>query len=184
MFSFSSKREGRFWLYALLVLLAIFATIPFAKVLIDWVGDTPIIGVGMFLLGCFLVLATILSQGLRVRPGGLELAVGIGMAAAYLLVFVRMAIPTERSHLIEYSILAVFIYEALLERKSNEKRVPLPELLAIMLTLLVGVLDECIQLFVSDRVFDPVDMLFNTIAAVIAVGGSWILAKIRTQVNS
>ena len=31
----------------------------------------------------------------------------MGIAATYLLVFVRMAIPTERSHLIEYGVVAV-----------------------------------------------------------------------------
>ena len=37
---------------------------------------------------------------------------------------------------------------------------------------LVGVLDECIQLLLPSRVFDPVDMLFNALAAVMAVGAS------------
>lgn len=179
MVTFSSKREYHFWLYALLVTFAIFATIPFAGILMDWIGEHSIIGVGLFLLGCLMVLATILSQGFRFRPGGLEIAVGIGISAAYLLVFVRMAIPTERSHLIEYSILAIFIYEALLERRHNGRKMPMLELAAIFLTMLIGLMDECAQQWVPDRVFDPLDMVFNTIAAVLAIGGSWIIRKIK-----
>jgi hypothetical protein len=75
-----------------------------------------------------LVLATVVTQGLKTRPGGAEISVALGVAAAYLLVFVRMAIPTERSHLVEYGVVALFIYEALLERASQGRRVPVPAL--------------------------------------------------------
>ncbi len=78
-----------------------------------------------------------------------------------------MAIP-ERSHLFEYSVVAVFIYEALTERVRQGRRVPVP-LVTALATSLLGTLDEGIQQFLPSRVFDPVDILFNTLAGVMGV---------------
>ena len=113
------------------------------------------------------------------RPGGAEVAVVIGVATAYLLVITRMTVPTERSHLIEYGVVGILIFEALTERASQGRRVPLPPLLAVLATAVLGVLDECIQAILPNRVFDPVDILFNLLAGTMAVGASVALAWAR-----
>ena len=102
----------------------------------------------------------------------------LGVAAVYLMVFARMGIP-ERSHLFEYSVLAVFIYEALLERANQGRRVPVPALLAFLATSLFGVFDECIQAILPSRVFELQDILFNVLAAVMAVLASVALGWAR-----
>jgi VanZ family protein len=89
-----------------------------------------------------------------------------------------MGIP-ERSHLIEYGVVAVFIYEALMERASQGRRVPVPALLAILTTSLFGVLDECIQAILPSRVFEPTDILFNVLAALMAIVASVTLGWTR-----
>ena len=85
------------------------------------------------------------------------------------------------AHMIEYGVLAVFTYEALTERASRGRRVPSPALLAIAVTAAVGVLDEIIQALVPSRVFDPRDMLFNVLAAVMAVAASAALGWARRR---
>ena len=165
---FSSDRERRLWIWTLDVVLAIYLTLGLARTLATALGNSGI-GEALFIICCLLVLATIVTQGLKTRPGGLEIAVALGVMAAYILVFVRMAIPTERSHLIEYGVVAAFIYEALRERASQGRRVPFPALLAVLATSLIGLIDECIQAILPSRVFDPVDILFNVLAAVMAV---------------
>ena len=128
------------------------------------------------------VLAHDLDQPLPASLGTFDaIGVALGVAAAYILVFVRMSIPTERSHLIEYGVVALFIHEALNERTSRGRRVPAPALLAVLATGLVGVLDECIQLLLPSRVFDPVDMLFNVLAAGMAVTASIALSWARSR---
>ena len=122
-------------------MLAIYSTLGLARTLAAEQGDLGL-GAGLFLVCCLLVVATALTQGLRVRPGGVEIAVALGVIAAYLLVFVRMSIPTERSHLIEYGVVALFVHEALTERASHGRRVPAPALLAVLATSLIGVIDE------------------------------------------
>lgn len=138
-----------------------------------------------FLAAMALVGATVLTEGLTLRPKGLEIGIVLGIGAVYAMVLVRMAIP-ERSHLIEYGVVAVFLHEALYERASSGRRVPAPWLLAIAATTLVGVLDEVIQIFLPHRTFDPIDILFNLSAATSAVLAMAALgwAKSRSQRRS
>ena len=180
-FPFTSRRERRLWAWTLTVVVAIYSTLGLARTLAATLGGSDLIGVGLFLLCCLLVLATAVTQGWRARPGGAEIVVALGVTAAYLLVFVRMSIPTERSHLIEYGVVALFIHEALTERARHGRRVPAPALLAVLMTALVGVVDEYIQRFLPGRVFDPLDMLFNVLAAVMAVAASVALRWARSR---
>ena len=177
---FSSDRERRLWIWTLAVVVAIYSTLALARTLADALRGTGL-DVGLFVIGCLLVLATVVTQGLKTRPSGAEIAVALGVVAAYYLVFVRMTIPTERSHLIEYGVVAVFIYEALKERASHGRRVPVPGLLAIVATSLIGVLDECIQELLPSRMFDRQDILFNVLAAVMAVATSSALGWVRRR---
>ena len=175
---FSSNRERRLWLWTLAVVVAIYSTLGLASTLAGVLRDRGMLAPVVFLC-LILVGATILTQGLKTRPGGVEIAVMLGIAATYLLMFARMAAPEERTHLMEYGVVAVFIYEALTERASQGRRVPVPALLAILVTSLLGVLDECIQALLPSRVFDPIDMLFNFLAGVMAVAASAALGWAR-----
>ena len=178
---FTSARERRLWLWTLVVVVAIYSTLGLARSLAGALGDRGLLGAGAFITGCLLVLATVVTSGLRRRPGGAEVFVALGVAAAYLLVFVRMAIPTERSHVVEYGVVAVLVHEALSERALGGRRVPVPAVLAVVVTTLVGAVDEGLQAFLPSRVFDPVDMLFNALAALLAVGASVALAWARRR---
>ena len=160
------------------VVTMIYSTLPLSRTLAGALRDSGWLAAS-FVLGMLLVGATIVTLGLKTRPGGAEIGVALGVAAIYLMVFVRMAIPEERTHLIEYGVVAVFIHEALTERANQRPRVPEPALLAVLATALVGALDECIQAFLPSRVFDPRDIGFNVLAGVMAVAASVALARAR-----
>jgi hypothetical protein len=164
---FSSARERRLWIWTLVVIAAIYSTLGLAATLEEVLRNKDLFG-GAFFFGFLIIGIAVLVQGLRVRPGGVEIGVILGVAAVYLMLFARLGIA-ERTHLFEYGALAICIYEALKERGSRGRHVPLPALLAIGTTALIGVVDECIQLFLPSRVFDPVDMAFNSFAAFMAV---------------
>ena len=179
---FASDRERRLWLWALVAVVAIYATLGLARTLAGVLRDEGLIGAA-FWLGLLLIGAAVVVQGLRTKPSGLEIGIGLGIAGVYLIAFLRMFVIEERSHLIEYSVVALLIYEALKERARHGRRVPVPWLLAIGATVLVGVIDECLQFFIPSRVFDLFDILFNFIASVMAVGGSAALAWARRRVG-
>ncbi|MYA38337.1 MAG: hypothetical protein F4035_05860, partial [Acidimicrobiia bacterium] len=176
---FGSNRERRLWYWTLAIVVAIFATLGLAGALAEQLSETGLTTVG-FAAAMLLVGITVVIQGLRTKPSGVEIGVVLGVAVIYLMVLVRMALA-ERSHLIEYGVVASFIYEALKERKDHGRRVPVPSVLAVMTTGLVGVLDETIQLLLPSRHFDPVDMGFNALAAVMAVLARVALARARRR---
>ncbi len=164
---FSSPRERRLWIWTAVAVAGVYSTLPLAAILSDVLYHQGAAAVA-FLAAMALVGATVLTEGLTFRPRGLEIGIALGIAAVYMMVLVRMAIP-ERSHLIEYGVVAVLVFEALHERARSGRRVPAPWFLAIVATALVGAVDEAIQLLLPHRTFDTVDILFNLMAAVAAV---------------
>ena len=179
---FCSPRERRLWLWTLAVVVAIYSTLGLTPRLAGALREHGLLE-SFFVLGMILVGATIVAQGVKARPGGTEIAVALGVAAAYLLVCVRVVTPEARTHLIEYGVVGVFIQEALAERASHGRRVPLLPLFAVLATAALGLLDECIQAFLPSRVFDPLDILFNLLAATMAVGASLALAWARRRAS-
>ncbi|MDE0132539.1 MAG: VanZ family protein [bacterium] len=176
---FVSPRERRLWYWTIAIVVAIFSTLGLAGALAEQLAETGLTTVG-FAAAMLLVGITVVIQGLRTKPTGAEIGVALGVAVVYLMVLLRMALA-ERSHLIEYGVVASFIYEALKERRGQGGRVPVPSVLAVMATGVVGVLDECIQLLLPSRHVDPVDMVFNALAAVMAVLARVALARARRR---
>lgn len=179
---FTSRRERRLWLWTLIVVGVLYSTLGVTPM----VAASPLfrnLNAGLFLLGMVLVGATIIVRGLKIRLTGLNLSIVLGVLAAYVLVFVRFTSTEERSHLIEYGVIAAFIHEALEERARQGRSVPFRSVVAVLITALIGAVDEFIQLFIPNRYFDPVDIFFNTMAAVLAVAAIAALgwAQKRTQ---
>ena len=180
---FSSSRERRLWTWTLVVVGVLYSTL----------GVTPQVAASLlsrnlnaalFFVGMMLVGATIISRGLKIRLSGANLGIILGVAAAYILVFVRFTSTEERSHLIEYGVVAAFIHAALEERSRQGRRVPFYPLIAVLATASIGAVDEVIQRFIPNRVFDPQDIFFNTMAGAIAVAAIAALAWAQKRTNS
>ncbi len=107
----------------------------------------------------------------------------VGIMAVYLWAIVRIESPEERTHLIEYSLVAILIYQALIESKSNGRKVPSLAVLAIVVTALLGWLDEGFQAILPNRVYDIRDVGFNALAGLMAVIASLALARVRRRVT-
>ncbi len=163
------------------VIAAIFASLGFSGSLVDLLTDDNVAAVA-FGIALLLVSAAVLSQGLQSKPGGAEIAVAFGISAVILMLLLRLTLA-ERTHLIEYGVLAVFVHAALTERMEQGRHVRAPALIAVFLVAAIGLLDESIQLALPHRVFDPEDLLFNTLAAVTTVGAGLLLAAVRRRVR-
>lgn len=173
---FTSDRERRLWFWVLFALAWIYATLGPAYVLAAQLRQRNLLRVS-FVLVLLLVVAVIAWRWVKQRPGWEEIGVAIGIMVVYLWAIARIESTEERTHLIEYSLVAILIYQALVERRRNGRKVPLPAVLTIVMTALLGWLDEGIQSMLPNRVYDIVDVGFNTLAGLMAVVASLVLAR-------
>lgn len=180
---FTSKREQQLWCYAALIISTIYATLGLAQMLAKVLRNRGLFD-GVFAVGMLLIILAIVAQAFKIKRSGIEIVVFLGIIGVYLIVLARMAIPEERSHLIEYSVLALFILEALQERAKQGRSMPMSGLSTIVITSILGIVDEYIQALLPHRVFDYRDILFNCLAACMAVGGSLMLTWVHHKVRS
>jgi VanZ like family len=176
----TSTRERRLWAWALAVVTAIFSAAVFAGSLVDVIGAEKILAIA-FASGLVLAIAAVVGLALGRQPRA-EGWVALGVAATYLMIGVRAGVPAlERTHLFEYGILAVLLYEAMVERKANGAAVIAPWVFAVVGAALLGWVDEAVQSFVPDRVYDTRDVVVNAVAALIAVSAVATLRWGRTR---
>lgn len=175
----TSKKERNLWISAFVVLIAIYATLFLGGQFIDLMIERRIIEQSTFYLFFLLVLAFIVS-GWKSPSNRLEYWLYAGVIAVYGMALFRMDITTaERSHMFEYGLLSILIYEALIERKLNGKNVRIPVLSSILGAGTIGLLDECIQYFISYRIFDIIDIGFNYLASAFGVLTSIGVRKLK-----
>ena len=182
---FSSRRERRLWLAFVIVLVGIYATLGNAPEIAAMLRERRSL-TGTTFVVCLVALVVISVLFIRRRPGRAGIAAGAGILIVYLLAWIRIGVatPEERTHLFEYSLVAALVHEALLERRENGRRVPVPALLALIIAILLGCLDEGIQSLLPNRVFDLIDIAFNSLAATMIIGARWILAFVRQWVQA
>lgn len=179
---FTSDRERRLWLCALAVVIAIYSTLGLAGTLAEVLREHSLLPAALLVL-MFLTVAAIIGSGRRQRPGRREVWVTCGVTAVYGMAVLRMGGSLEeRTHLFEYGIVAVLIYQALWERAQNGRRVPAPAILALVATALLGWVDEGIQALLPNRVYDNFDVLSNAIAALIAIVAHLLVARASNAV--
>ncbi len=167
------------WLWTLAAVAAVYSTLGLAGTLPPWLEEQGL-GAILFSAAMLLVGATVVAQGLRNQSSLMEIGVVLGVAAVYLMFFLRLTLA-ERTHLIEYGVVASFIYEALRERTAHGVRVPFAALTAILLTGLIGTIDEFLQMLLPARVFDPIDILFNVLAAAMAVAARLVVERAKLR---
>ncbi len=164
---FHSKKEKYLWYLALLVVVVIFSSLFLGLPLLDLL-DNQNIQAALFVAGMLLIAILIVYDGLRNNASHQLYGIYLGLFAVYLMLFLRLGLA-ERSHLIEYSVLALFIFRALSERFKNKATSLKPAVAAILITCVVGCVDEVLQLYIPNRVFDYQDIVFNCFAAFAAV---------------
>jgi hypothetical protein len=178
---FTSQRERRLWIWALAVIVAIYTTLGFAGTLAAYLRARNLLNNSFFI--AFLVLvAVIAGSGWIRRPRWREILAGIGILAVYVMMLSRLFISAEeRTHLFEYGLVAVLIYQALIERQENGRPVPVPAVLTIVVTALLGWIDEGIQAILPNRVYDLIDVGFNALAGLMAIVAILVLGWARQQ---
>ncbi len=175
---FTSDRERRLWFWTLAVLVAIYASLGPARTLVDALRERNLLRVS-FAVVVLAVVAVVVAQWAKKRPGWREIGVGLGVALAYGMILLRIENPAERTHLIEYGVVAVLMHQALLERVRNGRPVLRPAALTVAVTAMAGFLDEIIQAVLPARVFDWQDVFFNALAGFMAIVARLALQPVR-----
>ena len=182
-FSFTSRRERRLWLCALAVVVAIYSTLGLAGSLAETLREHNLLPAAVLAL-MLATVAAIVGSGLKRRPGRREIWVALGVTAVYAMAVVRMGgSMEERTHLFEYGIVAVLIYQALSERAQNGRRVPAPAILALAATVALGWLDEGLQALIPSRVYDNFDVVRNSVAAAAGIAGSMVVGWVNAALD-
>ena len=176
---FKSSLEKRLWFYVLLVWLAILTSLIFGFPLLQEIGTQNMEAL-IFILCMIIIGITVILHAFRRSNSKNEVITILGILAVFMMLFLRLGLA-ERSHLIEFSVLTVFIHRALLERYQEKYKNFRIAIMALVVSFLIGVLDECVQVFIPNRVFDMADFLFNGLAAGMAVGASLLWQWIRKK---
>lgn len=179
MLPFNSKRERNLWILAAIVQAAIFASASLAARVASSVRENDLSAVS-FITTLVLVGLAVTLISTRRQPILTRIGLAIGVIAIYWMAAVRIEVMEERTHLFEYSLVGVLVYQALAERG-----VRLPSAWAVGVTALLGLADEIIQLFVPGRFFDWRDVGFNALAGLMAValsaGIGWLGQRGKTS---
>lgn len=174
----TSNRERTLWVLTGVVLVAIYSTLGPAQSLAQELREHNLLRLTLGIVALGLLLYTA-WRFFRTRPQKGEIAVGFFVLAVYFWAWARVETPEERTHLIEYSLVAVLIHKALLERRENGRHVPRPAWLALFAAIALGTVDEGLQAVLPHRHFDLRDLGFNVLAAVMAIGARQALVWIR-----
>ncbi|UCD23722.1 MAG: VanZ family protein [Gemmatimonadota bacterium] len=180
---FTSDRERRLWFWVAVALLMIYSSLGLSQIVAEWLRERNLLRIslgGVLLVGA----AVIIWRWVKTRPGWREIGVGIGVTFVFLVALARIPFPEERTHLIEYAVVAALIYQALVERRRNGRRVPAPDALTVAFTTSLGLLDEGIQWLLPNRVYDIRDVFFNFLAGVMFVFVALCLALVRRRKES
>jgi hypothetical protein len=152
-----------------LYLAAMFATLPFLRGIVTFVIER--LGWGyvshplhMVLALCVLFPALRLIRTPRPAPPWPHLAYLGLLSAALVTLRLLASSPVGRIHLVEYALLAILILRALPPPRKGAHYG-----LALAAAAVVGLLDEVVQYFLPDRVFDPYDIALNAAAAALGV---------------
>ena len=113
------------------------------------------------------------------------MVIWISMAAFIALALFRLG-AAERSHLLEFGILTIFVHHALLERFNSSPNYHFQAAIgALLIVNAFSLFDEGMQFFIPHRVFDVEDLIFNglaTISVVVRVNlVRWIRGILRRE---
>lgn len=164
----SSNRERRLWLWGGAAVFAIYSTLGVARPVADALRDRNLLRVTLA-VGVLAILGPVAFRWAKTRPGPRDVGALLGVAFTYWMVSIRTTGLEERTHLVEYGVVAALIHMALLERRSNGRSVPVPAAVAVAATTFLGLLDELIQAVLPNRFFDYRDVFFNFVAAFMVV---------------
>ncbi|MDF1697602.1 MAG: VanZ family protein [Saprospiraceae bacterium] len=182
MIHFTSRKEKRYWILVSIVIIAISFVLFLGRPVLDVLNNQTIQAV-IFVTAMVFTGISIFTHGLPSNHLYMNITIWIGLSAVFILSFLRLGI-TERSHLIEYSILTLFVFMAMQERLKDKKNVLQIGGFSLLITIPLGIIDESIQFFLPSRVFDINDIIFNTLTSLFTIIGLLIMRRFKNKTQN
>lgn len=167
-----NNNDLKLWLWVLFCIIVIFATIPVARDIQQFISGTT----GREFFSHLVIASVCIATGillyifvfrLKVREAQRYFWI-ILCAFLYLYFTVRYTKhPEEAIHFLEYGLLSYFLFKAL----NNKIKDPTVYITALMFVIFIGTMDEFIQWIIPKRFWDWRDVGFNALA-----GGIFFLA--------
>ena len=148
------------------MVLVVLATLGLARKAITWINAQ---GLGWVLReGSLIVLAVLVAALL----GYLVFVARARNPWTYLLWKLSRA-PAERIHLLEYGLIGILAHRAVGHHADEPGRT----LLAILVTLNIGLVDELVQGLLPTRYYDTKDILVNTASGMLGVASAMLAGR-------
>ena len=186
---FTSRREKQLWWATGVCLGLIYSSLYIARPIAEFLRERNLLRAAVGLI-FVLVAVIVVSMVMRWQPGWRVYLALVVSALLYVPAFVFLPLPEERLHFVEYGLFCGLVHAALMERRKNR---PLPEvsgglrraflspvLLALILTLAAGWLDEGIQKILPNRYYDIRDVALNFLAGILVLM-AWKLVDTARQ---
>jgi len=160
------KSYGQGTAFTLGYILILYATLPLTPDLIKWVKGTG--AFQAFVFGPFAFSVTVLgyvgvkTETYKNRSFWVSL---LALGLMFNLIFKNVIAPVELLHLMLYGIMCILLYSLLSFRFSGATLY----ILSAFTTSLFGAIDEVIQYYLPNRVFDWNDIVFNILGGVMAL---------------
>jgi len=161
-------------LWVFITVAAIYATIPVARPILNFLKEYTVFPVLLTYLFCVVAVffGYFLIAKLRLRKPLTYLLI-LGLIFLYVVFFAwKSAHPEERIHFLEYSLLGFLILRLCLLNHGNFASY----LLAALIVTGFGAMDEVIQYFTPRRIFDVQDILINSIGGIMGLLWGLILS--------
>jgi len=166
---FKTDKEKTSWKYVVAIMILIAASLFLGNPVLQIMKDNNV-QASFFLSSMVLIGLAIFYRNSELIFVKTKLYLFFSFAAVILLLLVRLGIE-ERSHLIEYGIITLLVYKAVEARFPDQKEIgKLKYLAALIFAIGLSVIDEILQHFFPNRVFDLQDLLFNTLAVLFTLG--------------
>ncbi len=168
------RSPGRAWATTLLYTAFLFMSLPVAPEVWGWLGERHLAVLALnFLIAAVLVLwAFYLFVRLKTRRL-LRLALIVPLLAAYGYALSQLPYPPERFHFVEYGFLAFFLYRTVHLAASRWMACRY----AMAIGFVVGMVDEGVQYFLPNRVFDPRDLAANGAAVALGLAVTLVISQ-------
>jgi VanZ family protein len=160
----------RRWLAPLVLTLWLWGSVPFVRVISDWLRDHGLLRTCISAAGIMLILAFVFFVRRQTPPlSGLRRAMLTGLLGlTVLLMMTVVQRPEECVHFLQIGLLIFLVWRALPKTRGALGW-------AVLAGTLVGAVEEAIQIVVPGRIFDGRDIGMSAAAAVLTGVALWVI---------